>query len=227
MHPSHIYQSRCGATTKRESTQQSGNHPSTSVAWLLRGSFEGDHFQNVRDITPSTTTDQEGHVTDRSSSTNDAATRVVDALHGTPETARQVEQVAASVRDRVRSEVDKRTTTAGEQVAAVGRTMREMSEHLRSDGGDLPARLSDGIADGAERLGGYLRESDAETIVGDVEDFGRRQPWVMLTAGLAVGVAAARFLKASSRRRHERRSRGTVASELGSGVDVASPGTAG
>ena len=38
-------------------------------------------------------------------------------------------------------------------------------------------------------------------ILRDVEDFGRRQPWVVAAAGLALGVAAARFVKASSRRR--------------------------
>jgi hypothetical protein len=63
--------------------------------------------------------------------------------------------------------------------------MRDMSGQLRSQGDDLPARLTGDVADRAERLGGYLRESDAERMLGDVEDFGRRQPWLMAAACLA------------------------------------------
>jgi hypothetical protein len=59
------------------------------------------------------------------------------------------------------------------------------------------------LAERVEQLGQYLREADADRILRDVEDFGRRQPWIMAAAGLAVGVAAARVMKASSRRRYE------------------------
>ena len=37
----------------------------------------------------------------------------------------------------------------------------------------------------------------------DLETFGRRRPWSMVAAGVAVGFAASRFLKASSRNRYE------------------------
>jgi hypothetical protein len=138
-------------------------------------------------------------VTDPSTATHDPASQAHDALR------RTTREVQGSVRERVRNEVDTRTTTAGEQMGALSRAMHDVGGELRSQGNDLPARLADEVADRAERLGGYLRESDAERIIGDVEDFGRRQPWVMAVAGVVIGVAAARLLKASSQRRHERR----------------------
>jgi len=49
---------------------------------------------------------------------------------------------------------------------------------------------------------GYGSDSDADRILSDAEDFGRRQPWVVLAGAAAVGLAAARFLKASSRERY-------------------------
>ena len=84
--------------------------------------------------------------------------------------------------------------------------MRSVSESLREQGKDQPAKLAEQAADRAERLGSYLKESDADRILGDVEDFGRRQPWAVIAGGVALGLVASRFLKASSIDRYERRS---------------------
>lgn len=55
-------------------------------------------------------------------------------------------------------------------------------------------------------MGGYLTEADADRMLRDAEDFGRRQPMAVLGIGLAVGFVASRFLKASSQRRYQGRS---------------------
>src|SRR2546429_3347008 len=141
-------------------------------------------------------------VTQTTSSVDDTVDSAKEAVADTAQqAARKAEEVRGTLRQRARREVDERSTTVGEQAGAVGQAMRDMSGQLRSEGLDLPARMTDEAAARIERLGGYLRASDAERILGDVEAFGRRQPWVVAAAGLAVGVAAARFLKASGRRR--------------------------
>jgi hypothetical protein len=76
---------------------------------------------------------------------------------------------------------------------------------LRQQGKDQPAKLAEQAADRAERLGDYLKNSDADRILQDVEDFGRRQPWAVIAGGVALGLVASRFLKASSTRRYEER----------------------
>ncbi|HEY0493604.1 MAG TPA: PRC-barrel domain-containing protein [Candidatus Dormibacteraeota bacterium] len=114
-------------------------------------------------------------------------------------------EVGGTVQDQMRQQVDARSTQAGEQVGSVSEAMRGMGDQLRSQGNDLPAQLVDQAAAKTEGLGRYLRQADADRILRDVEDFGRRQPWVMAAAGLALGVAAARFLKASSQRRYQGR----------------------
>jgi hypothetical protein len=72
-----------------------------------------------------------------------------------------------------------------------------------------------------QRLGGYLEESDADRILGDVEDFARRQPWAVVAGGLALGFMAARFMKASSSERYQQR----LGSSSGSSAGSASNGT--
>ena len=61
--------------------------------------------------------------------------------------------------------------------------LRRTGENMRSEGKEGPARVTDGVAERAERLGGYLTESDSNRILSDVEDFARRQPWPLAEPG--------------------------------------------
>ena len=117
---------------------------------------------------------------------------------------------------QLRAQVDQRSTEAGDRVSGIASDVRSVSEQLREQGKDQPAKLAEQAADRAERLGGYLRDNDADRILGDVEDFGRRQPWAVIAGGVAVGFLASRFLKASSTRRYDQRS--TEAGDRVSGI---------
>jgi len=109
---------------------------------------------------------------------------------------------ATEARGRMREQVDRRSTEIGERVGSTAGDARSVAEQLRSQGKEAPAKYVDQAADRAERLGGYLQESDADRILNDVEDFARRNPWAMAAAGLALGFAASRMLKASSGERY-------------------------
>jgi hypothetical protein len=113
------------------------------------------------------------------------------------------QQAAGQAKGRVRDQVDQRSTDAGERVSGVARDVRSVGDELRKQGKDQPAKLADQAAERAERLGDYLTRSDGDTILRDIEDFGRRQPWAVVAGGIALGFAASRFLKASSGRRYE------------------------
>ena len=116
---------------------------------------------------------------------------------------------AQQAQARMREQVDQRSTQAGEQVSASADALRTTSRQLREQGQNGPAQAAEKVADHAERLGGYLSESNADRILGDLEDFGRRQPMAVIALGVAAGFAASRFLKASSRQRYEGRAYGT------------------
>ena len=119
------------------------------------------------------------------------------------EAAGQAKQKAGS---QLRSQVDQRSTEAGERVGGFASDVRSVGEQLREQGKDQPAKLAEQAADRAERLGDSLKNNDADRILGDVEDFGRRQPWVVSAGGVALGLVASRVLKASSSSRYEQRS---------------------
>jgi hypothetical protein len=118
------------------------------------------------------------------------------------EAASQVKDKAGS---QLRSQVDQRSTEAGRRVGGLASDVRSIGEQLREQGKDQPAKLAEQAADRAELLGGYLTENDADRILSDLEDLGRRQPWVVIGGGIALGLVASRLLKASSSRRFEQR----------------------
>ena len=112
----------------------------------------------------------------------------------------KVREAGDTARGQVEEQVGQRSTQLGEQVTSMGDAMRQAGDQLRGQGNDLPAQLAAQVAAQTDRLGRYLRESDGETILSDVEGFARRQPWIVAGVGLAAGLAAARLLKASGRR---------------------------
>ena len=118
----------------------------------------------------------------------------------------QVRRATGQARDRARDQVDQRSTQAGEQVHQHASDLRDVAQQLREQGKDGPARIADEVAGRAERAGSWMKDSDADRILGDVEDFGRRQPWAVIAGGVALGLVASRFLKASSIDRYEQRS---------------------
>jgi hypothetical protein len=117
----------------------------------------------------------------------------------------KAQEAADKARGMVSEQVDQRSTQAGERVSGAAGDLRSVSEELRKQGKDGPAKYADKGAEQVERVGSYLKEADADTILSDVEDFGRRQPLAVLAGGLVVGIAAARFLKASSSDRYQSR----------------------
>ena len=121
----------------------------------------------------------------------------------------KAEEVRGEVSTRVREQVDTRSTQAGEQITSVADAMRRTGQSLRDEGNETPAKVTDAVAQRADRLGGYLRESDADAILRDVENLARRQPWLFAAGGLALGLVASRFLKASSGGRYRSQNGGS------------------
>ena len=144
----------------------------------------------------------------------------------TDQAREQAQNLASQAQETVRSQVDERSTQAGERITGTAGDLRSVGEELRNQGKGTPAKYVEQAADRIERTGGYLRDSDADRLLSDAEDFGRRQPWVVLAGAAVVGIAAARFLKASSRDRYRSRSDGKGPSRPTSLPAGASPSAA-
>jgi hypothetical protein len=136
---------------------------------------------------------------------------------GTAQQAQEkAQEVAAQARDKaqegaeraregLRGQLDQRSTQAGQRVNQQAEDFRSVAQALREQGKEGPAKMAEQAADRAQRMGGWLERSDADEILGQIEDFARRNPWAVALGGLAVGFAASRMLRASSSERYQRR----------------------
>ena len=115
----------------------------------------------------------------------------------------KAQEGAERAREGLRGQVDQRSTQAGQQVRQQSDDIRSVAQQLREQGKDGPAKLADQAADRAQRVGSWLEDSDGDQILGDVEDFARRNPWAVALGGLALGFAASRVLRASSTDRYQ------------------------
>jgi hypothetical protein len=154
-----------------------------------------------------------GDVTGASSAQDDGSAVEQAADHA----REQAGQVGERIQQTAREQIDQRSTQAGEKVSSLASDLRNVGDRLRIDGNEGGARIADQVAERAERAGSYLNDADGTRILSDVEDLGRRQPWLVLAGGIGVGLVAARFLKASSARRYH--SRGASSSVTPSRVE--------
>lgn len=140
---------------------------------------------------------------------------------GAAEAQAKAQQVAGQAQEKaqalsgqaqamLREQLEQRSSQAAEQINEQASDLRSVSEALREEGKQGPAKAADRLADYAEKVGGYLRDKDSDALLHDAEDFGRRQPATIAAGGLALGFLASRVLKASSGRRYASRSAGQL-----------------
>src|SRR3954453_9126501 len=117
-------------------------------------------------------------------------------------TASDMEEDHMEPKERLKERVDQRSTDAGQQVNTVADDVRTVAGELRNQGKDKPAQYAEQAAERVQNVGQWLERSDGDQIMRDVEGFARRNPWAAAAGGLVLGLAASRFLKASSGERY-------------------------
>ncbi len=123
------------------------------------------------------------------------------------EVARQGQQKASEYaekgQEQAKSQIAQRKGEAAGQIEGIANALRQTGEQLHEQDQGSVGRYAEQAADQAERFSGYLRDRDADQLVGDVEDFARQRPAVFLGGAFLLGAAAARFLKSSAGQREE------------------------
>jgi len=146
-----------------------------------------------------------------STTTQDTGTEgvVEQAKSELGDVASNVQDKAIELKDQGRGKLgetlDRRTTEVGGQARQAAQVLRQSGSQMltQADGnGRQVAHFADAAADRVEQFGGYLERTSGDQLLRDAEEFARRRPWMVAGLGLAAGLAASRFLKASSERRY-------------------------
>jgi len=116
------------------------------------------------------------------------------------EAREKAQNVMDETKDRLQEEIATRTEGAAGELVDAANALRQTSQQL--DGNSVAPFVAK-AADHLERASGYVRTADLRKIQRDVESFARREPLLFLGGAFALGMAAARFLKATSSMKEE------------------------
>jgi ElaB/YqjD/DUF883 family membrane-anchored ribosome-binding protein len=129
----------------------------------------------------------------------EVSTRVQDAGSAAQEKASELREQGTA---RLRDQFDQRSSQAGHQMRSLAEALRRSGNELGSEGNGGMPQLTGKTADRIEQLGRYLEQKRGDEVMRDVETFARRRPWMLAGVGMLAGMAAARFMKASSEERY-------------------------
>jgi hypothetical protein len=103
-----------------------------------------------------------------------------------------VEQ-ANQVRDKARSAKEH----TGDRIRGVATQLRNVSDSLREED-PLASELAERASRGIEGVAQYVSSTSAQSLIRDTEQLARRQPALFFGGAFLLGLAAGRFIKASS-----------------------------
>ena len=110
-------------------------------------------------------------------------------------------EIVSQVQQRASSQITQQKDTAASELTNVANAVRQLRHTLEGEQSGPIARYvadyGDKAAEQIERLGSYLRQQDPRRLLDDVQNFGRRQPALLLGGAFLLGLAGARLIKSS------------------------------
>lgn len=107
-------------------------------------------------------------------------------------------QLVDEARHKASANMSGQMNRAADGLGSIAQAVRHTGQQLRSEDKSGIAGYADAAADQVERFSTYLRDSDFEDVVHEVEQIARRQPFLFLGGAFLAGFLGARFLKSSS-----------------------------
>jgi hypothetical protein len=131
----------------------------------------------------------------------------ITSVHGLQDAGKAVAEAAGSVAgDRVRVEVDARSSRAAVELKAFGVAMRGSGVSLREQGHDGQADVFDEVARRADRLAARLAAADSDDLVEDAKRlatqaaaYARKEPALVIAGAFTLGLLVPKVLDAATK----------------------------
>ena len=124
-----------------------------------------------------------------------------ESTHPLAEAGQQATESAGHLASRAADlglqQADRGREQAANGIEHVAESIRRITADMETEQPAI-ANAAETAADQAEKVATYLREHDAREILGNVENFARRQPLLFLGGAFVLGMAASRFIKAAT-----------------------------
>ncbi len=142
--------------------------------------------------------------------------KISDAAQGDKEAAKEVlteakEKAGAAVgrayekvSDQAVSKIDEQKSQLARGLSSVADNLRQVDKNVQDADENtsvinFAGKYTDSLAGQIEQFAGYLDNKELGEMLGDVEDFARRNPAVFIGGAFAAGLLLARFLKSSGK----------------------------
>ena len=122
--------------------------------------------------------------TDRSSQLQE---RDIEPAAVAEQAKRDAGRLSEVARKRTRSFVEDRKVRLAEGLGGVAEAVRSTADRLDDQGNPAVAEYMHRAADSVQRFSDTMRDRDVGWIVGEVENFARRQPAVFIGTSVALG----------------------------------------
>lgn len=155
------------------------------------GQSQGGAQQKAKGVAQSAA-NEAGKLKDAAQEKGNVAIEQVKA--GAESAAQQAKEVGTSY-------VAKQKETLANKVGEYAEAAHAAAERLQAEDGNMLAEPAGRAAEQLDRFAGYLREADPTDFLDDLEGLARRRPEVVFGGLFVAGLVAARFLKASRRKR--------------------------
>ena len=118
--------------------------------------------------------------------------------------------IVNKVQQQAGSQLTRQKETAATELSQVANAVRRLRDNLpQQDLGPIARVVGDygeKAANSIERLSTYVRDKDPKQLLDDVQNFGRRQPALLLGGAFLLGFAGARLIRSSMSAAYEQRS---------------------
>lgn len=110
-------------------------------------------------------------------------------------------EIVNQVQQRAGSQISQQKETAANELSTVVNAVRRFGESLSNEANGPIARYAadygNKAADSLQRLTDYIRQQEPKQLLNDVQNFGRRQPALLIGGAFLLGFAGARLIKSS------------------------------
>lgn len=113
------------------------------------------------------------------------------------EIARQASDAVESGKEQAKAGIQEKKNQAAAQVHDLDQALRQTAQEVDNPG---IGRQIERLADGIESFANTLESTELDDVLRNTERFARQSPALFIAGSFAVGMAFARFLRASSRR---------------------------
>lgn len=140
----------------------------------------------------------QGAVDQAKQTASDVADQVQQAAAPVVDQAKQTtNQVVDQAKQQAQSQISTRKDQAANSIDSLASALRQTGKDLQEQDQGTVAGFVDQAASQLDRFSNYLQNRDINQIVGEVEDFARREPALFVGGAFLLGLIGARFLKSS------------------------------